>query len=331
MATILKGQDLIKEVGENRILDNIFLEIQEGEVFGIIGKSGAGKSTLLKALSSLEPVSSGKIELFGRALEMDNKKSLREFRKKLGMIFQNFQLLSSRTVEENIALPLELEKASKEEIALRVDELLSLVGLEKRRKSYPSSLSGGEKQRVAIARALANKPSILFCDEATSALDPQTTKEILELLSTLNKELGLTIVLVTHEMEVIRKVCSHIAVIDEGKIVEQGESLDVLCTPKHKTTQSLLQNSTHELDLKALQEKHPEQMFLTLHFKGESSEKPLLSQMISQVPVEVNILAGWIDTVNNTPLGSLTVSLKGSCEEALAFLQVSNIAYEVLS
>jgi D-methionine transport system ATP-binding protein len=331
MTTILKGLHLVKEIGDNKVLNDISLEISKGEIFGIIGKSGAGKSTLLKCLSSLEYITCGAIELFGEPLFLEDKKSLKGFRKKLGMIFQNFQLLSSRTVEENISLPLELEKVNKKEIQKRVEELLSLVGLTKRKAAYPSSLSGGEKQRVAIARALASRPDILFCDEATSSLDPKTTKEILELLCTLNKELSLTIVLVTHEMEVIRRICTHIAVIDAGKIVEQGPSLQVLSTPQHEITKSLLQNSTHELNLSVLQEKFPDQLFLTLHFEGESSETPLLSKLISEVDVEVNILSGWIDAVNNTSLGSLTVAIKGSYEEALAFLQVNKVSYEVLS
>ena len=210
MVSVLKGLHLVKKIQNNTVLNDVSLEVSKGEVFGIIGKSGAGKSSLLKALSSLESISSGEITLFGETLLLKDKKKLKAFRKKLGMIFQNFQLLSSRTVRENIALPLELEKVKKPEIEKRVEELLALVGLTKRADSYPSSLSGGEKQRVAIARALACNPSILFCDEATSALDPKTTNEILDLLCKLNEELSLTLLVVTHEMEVIQIGRAHV-------------------------------------------------------------------------------------------------------------------------
>ena len=313
------------------MLDDICLSVQKGEAFGIIGESGAGKSTLLKCLCSLEPISSGILHLHGKPYDFTDNKNLREARRKIGMIFQHFHLLNSRTVEENVALPLEIEKIDPKEIKKRVQNLLKLVGLDEKKDRYPNQLSGGEKQRVAIARALSNNPEILFCDEATSSLDPKTTTEILDLLKKLNKELSLTLVLITHEMDVIRKVCNKVAVMDKGKIVEQGSTLEVFNAPKHPKTQSLLQNTSHELDLSSLRTIDTDLLFLKLHFKGDSTQTPILSHLISTLGIEVNILSGWIDRIDGVPLGSLTVALK--CihkEEVLLFLQNHNVLYEVL-
>jgi len=222
MGTILKGVHLSKEVGGNKILDAVSLEISEGEVFGIIGKSGAGKSTLLKILSSLEPSSYGFLELFGHPIRLGDKKSLLGFRKKTGMIFQNFQLLSSRTVEENIALPLELEGVSKEGIQKKVDELLPLVGLEKRRKHYIGKLSGGEKQRVAIARALINNPAVILADEPSGNLDSTASNELHKLFLRLRKEFGQTFVIVTHNKELAEMADRKLVIVD-GIISTENE------------------------------------------------------------------------------------------------------------
>lgn len=335
MQKILEAEHLTKnfslEKGVFRVLDDICLTVQKGDAFGIIGESGAGKSTLLKCLSSLEPISSGTLKLHGQSYNFKEVKKLRESRRKIGMIFQHFHLLNSRTVEENVSLPLEIEKMDPKDIKKRVQDLLKLVGLEGKKDCYPHHLSGGEKQRVAIARALSNNPEILFCDEATSSLDPKTTSEILDLLKKLNKELSLTLVLITHEMDVIRKVCNKVAVMDKGKIVEQGSTLEVFNAPKHQKTQSLLQNTSHELDLSSLRTIDQDLLFLKLHFKGDSAQKPILSHLISTLDIEVNILSGWIDQIDGVSLGSLTVAFKKQHqEEALLFLKNNNVPYEVL-
>ncbi len=334
--TLLQAKHIIKKFSSQKApwkaLDNICLEVKKGEIFGIIGSSGAGKSTLMKCLSSLDSNFSGDVRLEGESFPFHDPAALKAKRKKIGMIFQHYYLLESRTVKENIALPLELHNIPSFQRKLRVKELLQKVGLSHKKDCYPSTLSGGEKQRVAIARALACEPSILFCDEATSALDPKTTKEILGLLKQLNQELSLTLVLITHEMDVIRSLCHKVAVMDQGEIIEQGTVLEVFSSPKHPITQLLIQNSPHEMDSSSLKKADPSLLFVTLHFRGEVTQKPILSHLISQLKIEVNILSGWIDTLEGTSIGSLTVALKGDqIEQALAFFHQNHILYEVLS
>lgn len=221
-------------------LDGVSLHIKKGEVYGVIGLSGAGKSTLIRAINNLEKVDSGNVYFEGVAINQLNGKALSERRKKIGMIFQHFHLMSSRTVEGNIAFPLEIAGWSKVEIENRITELLELVGLPDKRKNYPNHLSGGQKQRVAIARALANNPKVLLCDEATSALDPITTRSILDLLKSINSQIGLTIVLITHEMDVIESICDKVAVMENGKVIEHGNVNAVLSNPKCSTTRAFL-------------------------------------------------------------------------------------------
>ncbi len=333
MAYILEAFNVHKEFPDGKktfkALTDINLQIERGDIFGIIGSSGAGKSTLLRCLSSLETPSCGKIECQGKPLFLVDKR-------KLGMIFQNFLLLNSKTALENVCLPLEFAKIEKKEREKKGRGLLSLVGLKNKEKAYPSTLSGGEKQRVAIARALANNPEILFCDEPTSALDPAIKEEILDLLYSLSKKLEITLVLITHEMNVIRKICNKVAVMDKGKIIEKGTSWEVFSAPKDLITQTLLQNSSHELDLTSLKKEANENgesiLFVKLHFKGAAAQKPILSHLISKLQIEVNILLGWIDNFSGVPLGSLTVGLKGEqTKEALAFLENAGVTYEVLS
>jgi D-methionine transport system ATP-binding protein len=222
-------------------LDTLSLNVEKGEIYGIIGLSGAGKSTLIRCLSRLIIPSSGEVLFHGQDIAHMGKRALRTFRKKVGMIFQHFNLLSARTVAGNISYPLEIAHIPKEEREKRVDELLELVGLEEKREAYPSQLSGGEKQRVGIARALANHPEVLLCDEATSALDPKTTREILHLLKTINRDLGVTIVLITHQMGVIKQICTKVAVIEKGCIVEEGVVSEVFAHPKHPITTHFIQ------------------------------------------------------------------------------------------
>ena len=315
-------------------LSNISFNVEKGEIFGIMGQSGAGKSTLLKCLSSLEKPTSGQIKIAGEELTTLQGQRLRLFRKRMGMIFQHFNLLSSRTVGENIAFPLQLNEGKAEEVQKKVDDLLFLVGLSHKKDAYPSLLSGGEKQRVGIARALALAPEVLFCDEATSALDPNMTKEILHLLKDLNQTLGLTIILITHQMEVIKQICNKVAVIDKGEIVEMGTVSDIFSEPKHPTTKHFLQNSVHELPSTLFKNAGPNKQFLRLYFKGESAKEPIITQLIRSYEVSVNILLGWLDSLQDTTIGSLTVEISGdevNRKQALSFLQKSGVRYEVLT
>jgi len=314
-------------------LKDINFDVAKGEIFGIMGQSGAGKSTLLRCLSSLEKPSSGKIWIGSDEITSLKDHPLRLFRKRVGMIFQHFNLLASRTVYENIAFPLQLSDVPPEEIKKRVDELLYLVGLSHKKDSYPSRLSGGEKQRVGIARALALHPEVLFCDEATSALDPKMTKEILQLLKELNQTLGLTIILITHQMEVIKQICHKVAVIDKGEIVEIGPVSDVFSQPIHPTTKHFLQNSIHELPAEIFKKHGNDKHFLRLYFRGTSAKEPIITQLIKKFDISVNILFGWIDALPDTTIGTLTVELDGTEEnrkKALVFLEESGVRYEVI-
>lgn len=328
------SKEFVRKSRKSMALDSVSLQIADGEIFGIIGASGAGKSTLLKCMSTLEPHFSGKVKVQGKDLKSLTKESMRDLRKEIGMIFQHFLLLESKTVLENILLPLEFSKASELEKEEKGNELLALTGLTLKKDAYPASLSGGEKQRVAIARALATSPQILFCDEATSALDPKTTQEILDLLKKLNQMKGLTVILITHEMDVVRKICHKVAVIDQGKIIEEGPVLEIFTSPKSHLTKSLVQTTSHELNLTHLEGLDSNSLLLTLHFKGDSAQKPILSQLISTLHLEVNILSGWIDMIGGTCLGSLTITLKGTPlqqEEAFKFFETNHVTYEVLS
>ena len=230
-------------------LDGVSLEIDKGQIYGVIGLSGAGKSTLIRTLNRLEDVDGGSVVINGKNIGHLTQTELREERKKIGMIFQHFHLLSSRTVERNISFPLEIAGWNQDQISKRVAELLDLVGLPDKAKAYPNQLSGGQKQRVAIARALANEPTLLLSDEATSALDPITTRSILQLLKKINREFGLTIVLITHEMDVIEQICDKVAVMDEGNVIEEGLVVDVLQNPKSHVTRAFLKNTNEEVVL----------------------------------------------------------------------------------
>ncbi|MBU9712978.1 methionine ABC transporter ATP-binding protein [Evansella tamaricis] len=305
--------------GQVTAVDSIDLTIDEGEIFGIIGYSGAGKSTLIRLLNMLETPSSGNVMIAGKNMNHLSNKQLRKARQEIGMIFQHFNLLWSRTVKENIAFPLEIKGVPKEEREKRVNELIGLVGLEGRGESYPSQLSGGQKQRVGIARALANNPKVLLCDEATSALDPKTTDSILELLVDINKKLGLTIVLITHEMHVIRKICHRVAVMEEGRIVEQGNVLEVFKKPKELMTKEFVKQVTEpeetEEALKQLFKDNGIGHVLQLTFVGGEAKKPLINTIIKSYDVTVNILQGKISQTQNGPYGSLFISVEGDKDE----------------
>lgn len=309
------------------------LTIETGEIFGIVGHSGAGKSTLVRLINLLEPPSAGRILIDGEKITDFRPAELRAFRRKVGMIFQHFNLLSSKTVADNIAFPMKLAGIySAKQIRERVEELLHRVSLSDQAGKYPSQLSGGQKQRVGIARALACRPTILLCDEATSALDPQTTQSVLRLLSDINKELGLTIVLITHEMDVVRRVCDRVAVMDAGEVVEMGAVSDVFLHPKHPTTRDFVFESEH-IDHQDLQRDlaKAKGRILRLTFRGESTYTPLLGSVARESGVDFSILSGRIDHIKDIPYGQLTLSLVGGdLDIAMNALKAADVHVEVL-
>ncbi len=309
------------------------LRVQPGEIFGLIGHSGAGKSTLLRLINRLEESSGGRIVVDGVDVTALDAQGLRSFRQRVGMIFQHFNLLASKTVANNVAMPLKLAgELSKAQVKQRVNELLARVGLSDHTNKYPAQLSGGQKQRVGIARALATDPKILLCDEATSALDPQTTGQVLQLLAEINRELGLTIVLITHEMDVIRRVCDRVGVMDAGVIVEQGLVSNVFLHPQHPTTQRFVQESDGDNDL-SLEEEYQlvSGRIVRLTFLGESTYAPLLGQIARDTGVDYSILAGRIGRIKDQACGQLTLALTGG-KELLAEqqLRAAGVDVEVL-
>lgn len=314
-------------------LQDVDFTVEKGDIYGIIGLSGAGKSTLIRCLASLLRLTSGRMFFHGNEVAHMQGKKLRDFRRSIGMIFQHFNLLSSRTVEGNVAFPLEIANIPKEVRSGRVDELLRLVGLQAKRHTYPALLSGGEKQRVGIARALASQPEILFCDEATSALDPCTTKEILDLLKTVNKKLGVTIVLITHDMEVIKRICNQVAVIEAGRIVEQGSVVDLFANPQHPTTKRFIQSASHEIPAEFFKPSLANRKLLRLRFKGKAAGEPLIAQIVKKYKVEPNILLGWIDKLQKTVIGTLVIELTGTPEgiaDSITYLGDNSVQCEVL-
>ncbi|MRX72015.1 ATP-binding cassette domain-containing protein [Bacillus lacus] len=339
---MIKLSDVIKvykaKSGNVTAVENVNLDIEKGEIFGIIGYSGAGKSSLIRLLNGLEKPSSGSIEIAGRKMHSIKGKELREARHEISMIFQHFNLLWSRTVRENIAFPLEIAGVSREERAKRVDELIKLVGLDGRENAYPSQLSGGQKQRVGIARALANNPKVLLCDEATSALDPQTTDSILELLVDINERLGLTIVLITHEMHVIRKICHRVAVMEAGRIVEKGEVLTVFKKPQQQITKRFVQQVTEPEETKEtiehLLQQYKSGEIVKLTFVGDSAEQPLITGLIRMFSVDVNILQGKISQTQSGAYGTLFIHIDGDDQEvskAIEFLNSQQVEVEVIA
>ncbi|CAH2714415.1 Methionine import ATP-binding protein MetN [Neobacillus rhizosphaerae] len=324
--------------GELKAVDDVNLEVQGGEIFGVIGYSGAGKSTLIRMLNGLELPTDGSVTVAGRVISKIKGAELREARQEISMIFQHFNLLWSRTVSENIAFPLEIAGVNGTQRKNRVAELIKLVGLEGRENAYPSQLSGGQKQRVGIARALANNPKVLLCDEATSALDPQTTDSILELLVDINKRLGLTIVLITHEMHVIRKICHRVAVMESGRVVELGSVLDVFKNPQEPITKRFVQQVTEPEEtketIKHLLELYPSGQVVQLSFIGEAAEQPLITNIIKDFNVVVNILQGKISHTQNGSYGTLFIHLDGLSSEiqkAIDYIHSQQVGVEVIS
>lgn len=329
----------ITKVFKNRFgsfsaLDGVDLSINKGEIFGIIGYSGAGKSTLVRMMNLLETPTTGEIVLGETQLTKLSSRQLRKARRKIGMVFQHFNLLWSRTVADNVALPLEIAGLPKREHATRVAELLELVGLSDKADSYPSQLSGGQKQRVGIARALANQPDVLLCDEATSALDPKTTDSILELLKEINRKLGLTIVLITHEMHVIEKICDRVAVMESGRVIETGEVVEVFSRPKTTTTREFISQITgaEQIDDEFLRQIGPGTM-LRCTFLGDAANQAVISQLVKEAGVDVTILQGQIKRLKDIAFGTLYIQVLGDVDSearAVSFLKKQGVRVDVL-
>ena len=324
--------------GPVHALKNINLHIQAGEVFGIIGRSGAGKSSLVRCMNLLNRPGSGKMIVNGRDLLQLSDAQLRQARQEIGMVFQHFNLLSSRTVFDNAALPLELAGVSKAEIAQRITPLLELVGLAHLANRYPAQISGGQKQRVGIARALASNPRVLLSDEATSALDPETTRSILDLLRQVNRELGVTVVLITHQMQVIKQIADRVAVMEAGQVVELGAVLDVFTNPQQAITQSLIDEIVPQ-ELPASVQQRVQALslglpagqsgqLLRLSYAGDSAYQPVLSHLIRELGLDLSILHGQIDDIQGQSFGSLAVFASGPPAQitaAIAYLQRNGV------
>jgi len=329
MEPIIRIEHLKKEfVGTKQsveALKDINIEIMPGEIFGIIGLSGAGKSTLVRCINYLEKPTQGKITFDGKELNSLSERELRGVRQQMGMIFQQFQLLEQRNAIRNVTFPLEIQGMKKADAVKRAKELLAIVDLSDRENSFPSQLSGGQKQRVAIARALATNPKVLLCDEATSALDPNTTKSILDLLKKLNRDMGITIVVITHEMEVIQQICESVAIIDEGKIAESGKVADIFMAPKTRIGQKLILGD-------AMREtKCTEGKYYRITFDGRQSQEPIISNITLAAKAPVNIMYAQTRDVNGVAMGQMVIQLPENEEqqsEIFRYLDISRIKYE---
>ena len=321
-------------------LDNVSLHVPKGQICGVIGASGAGKSTLIRCVNLLERPTHGAVIIDDVDLTQLSDTELVKTRRQIGMIFQHFNLLTSRTVFENVALPLELENKSKAEIQEKTTALLALVGLSDKHNVYPSNLSGGQKQRVAIARALASDPKVLLCDEATSALDPATTQSILKLLKEINRNLGITILLITHEMEVVKRICDQVAVIDKGRLIEQGTVSEIFSNPKTELAQEFISSTFHitlpEEYLENLSDtpKHAKSYpIIKFEFTGRSVDAPLLSQASKKFGVELSILTSQIDYAGGVKFGFTIAEVEGdedAITQAKVYLMENNVRVEVL-
>lgn len=308
-------------------LKDIHLHINKGDIYGIIGLSGAGKSSLIRCINRIEEPTEGEVWINGIDLVSLKSSELRIARKKIGMIFQSFNLLSSKTVFENIAFPLRLSKLPKKIIQDKVYKLLELVELTDKAHVYPGQLSGGQKQRVGIARALANEPDILLCDEATSALDPKTTKQILSLLKNINKELNLTIVVITHEMEVIKEICNRVAILEGGQVVEEGFTIDIFSKPGTELTRHFVEQ------VQELPEGLKSGKILALSFTDNSAGQPIIARLIKEFDIDVNIISGKIEYIQEKPIGKLVVEVPVDCHRLstiIQYLERNHVRVEVL-
>ena len=325
---------------EVHAVNNVSLTINDGDIFGIIGFSGAGKSTLVRCINLLEKPTDGKVFVDDAEITALSGKELRKARKKIGMIFQHFNLMPSRTIFGNVAYPLRGSGLSKEEIKEKVHHLLELVGISEKENAFPSQLSGGQKQRVAIARALANDPNILLCDEATSALDPQTTKSILKLLQQLNQTLGITVVVITHEMAVVKEICNRVAVMDHGDVVEEGEVFHVFASPKEPLTRSFIKTTSNlqkieeliEADSPVVATKKGE-LIVRLSYVEKNTSEPLISTVTQKFGIILNIVFADVEIVQNAPIGGTVAIVSGEgsrIDEALQYLRDKNVGVEVI-
>ena len=319
---------------------NVSLHVEPGDIYGIIGYSGAGKSTLVRTINLLQRPTKGNVVVNGVNLLKLKPKGLRAARKKIGMIFQHFNLMNTLSVFDNVAFPLKKSGKTKSEIEQQVLSLLELVGLEDKVNSYPRQLSGGQKQRVAIARALANDPDVLLCDEATSALDPKTTYSILELLQKVNVQLGITIVIITHEMQVVKEICNKVAVMEEGEVIEQGSVLEIFTNPERDLTKDFIDTATHinqgietVLSHEQLLNLQEGDYLVKISFVGASTGEPLITKLSTQFQVAANILFANVEIIQDTPVGTLLVGLSGEksgIENALSYIKEQGVSVDVL-
>ena len=325
---------------EVQAVKDVNLTIHDGDIFGIIGFSGAGKSTLVRCINLLERPTSGTVTVDDKEITALSAKELRKARKKIGMIFQHFNLMPSRTIFGNVAYPLKGSGLSKQEIADKVHNLLDLVGISEKENAYPSQLSGGQTQRVAIARALANDPKILLCDEATSALDPQTTKSILKLLQKVNETLGITIVVITHEMDVVKEICNRVAVMDHGNVVEEGEVFSIFATPQNKVTRDFIKTTSNLQKIEELVEAgspvvalKPGELIVRLSYIEKNASEPLISAVTEKFGIILNIIFADVEIVQNAPIGGTVAIVSGDkdkVEQALTYLKEKNVGVEVI-
>lgn len=328
---MIRLQDLHKTFYKNgskvNALNGVNLQVEKGDIYGIIGLSGAGKSTLVRCINLLERPTAGDVLIGGKNISDLDRGDLRTVRKKIGMIFQNFNLLKSKTVFDNIAFALRIDRVAKATVDSRVRELLDLVELGDKAAAYPDELSGGQKQRVGIARALANSPDILLCDEATSALDPKTTRQILDLLKKINRELNITIVVITHEMNVIKAICNRVAILDGGVVIEEGAVLDIFSANSNERIEHFLED-VHAAEIVS------DERLLKLVFVGEPSGKPILSKIIRTLDIDFNIIYGKIEQIQEAALGRLVVGVNCDDEKfnrAIAMFEENDVKVEVIN
>ena len=314
-------------------VQDVSLTVERGEIFGIIGYSGAGKSTLVRCINLLERPDKGAVKIDGKDITALSDKELRGIRKKIGMIFQHFNLLNSVSVFENVAAPLRNHTGLPEsEVRARVEEMLALTGLTEKARAYPSQLSGGQKQRVAIARALSSRPDILLCDEATSALDPNTTQQILELISRLQKQLQLTVVMITHQMEVVKSICTKVAVMEEGRVAETGSLVNVFANPQSSIAKEFIAKTVYRAEAKETAKKLGRSLY-QLTFVGEDANDPVITELVRSFPITVSILFGNLEKLGGVPFGVLVVDMQGpeeSIAAAIARLKEQKILVEVI-
>ncbi|MCV3405642.1 methionine ABC transporter ATP-binding protein [Campylobacter lari] len=318
---MIKIQNLKKYYGKELVINDVSLEVKEGEIYALVGHSGAGKSTLLRCINGLENYQSGSVQVFGKEIATLKEKELRVFRKDIGMIFQHFALMSRKNVFENVAMPLEIHNFDKSAIQKRVNELLDLVGLLAKSKAYPNELSGGQKQRVAIARALALNPKILLSDEATSALDPNTTNNILELIAKINQEFNISVVLVTHEMEAVKQIAQKAVLLEHGQIIGQGKIEDLFLKPSEKMREFL--GESDFLPLNGVN--------VRLYFCKEKANQSIITHMARSLNIDFNIVWGKIEKLNNNALGNLVINIEAKDQErVLNYLQENGVIWELV-